>query len=488
MNGRIETEFTITAKNPMFLLPYYFLLYRSGDQRYLHAIALFFAMLFMTGCINSPVGLSSDKYFESHYCLAGSQSNKLTRAYRYKNPQPARIVPHRFVVTDTYTGKEFGIIVRGLVTHPSDKEVDEFTDMVMDASFFNARHVYLLKDSVIACSNGDVRAVVYILGQSNTSIDISTGETACEPLWYFMTQLSQIASGEAVLDDADSQCPAYDAMSILQNDAKVKEEGLWDPNGKWRTRLHRWKEMEANQKRDVRQLFQAEFDEAASRISGKAGPDGSKWDVDVAMTFELGKLLDYGVRAERQSEATHVLLNVLKNTTNTATRSMAVLGLVYVAGGDTANLLKELSVSADPVVEACKNYDLALLKGESPDPGTRGILGSASPQVRETAVDVLAQVAGKKALPVLIALLKGPELSVKQHAVTAIMRYGDSTDIPALVRIVKTGDLDARIYAASAMGSLVDANWQADEIGVKRALAWWEAHKDWPAFSGPSKE
>ena len=287
-------------------------------------------LLLANGCALTRTISRSPKLYDQYYCLAGSQTGTLTNPYQYKNPQPARTTPHRFVVQDKFTGREFGVILRGLKVSQEDPDIDRYTDTKLDSSFFHAGDIYLLKSSIENLPNGDIRAIGYVLGQSAVSHNLATGESETTPIWYHLPQFSCLYFGEAMLDQTDIDCPLYDAMQSAQNYAQHQGKGFWDPEQNWRDTLDRWTKHREKQRQDIEQFYLKEFNIAESLVRGIAKPEDLKPNIDYSMKMNLRKLVHYAQQAGYEAEASRILRDVIPGAKDQRTKALMIQSLVIL--------------------------------------------------------------------------------------------------------------------------------------------------------------
>mgnify|MGYP001354366929 CR=1 FL=1 len=305
-------------------------------------IAVAIVWIFSAGC-----ALQRTTFYNKHYCLAGSQSDTLTNPYQYKNPQPARTIPHRFVVQDKSTGREFGVILRGLKVSQEDPDIDKYTDTRIDSSFFHAGDIYLLKSSIENLPNGDIKAITYVLGQSAVGHNLATGESVVTPIWYHLPQFSRLYFGEAMLDETDAECPLYEAMQSAQSHAQHQEEGFWDPGQKWRDTLDRWNKHREKQRQDIEQFYLKEFGIAESLVRGIAKPEDLEPNIDYSTEMNLWKLVHYAQQAGYEAKASRILRDVIPGAKNQRTKALMIHSLLILHQVDVPGLLDDLSNQDD---------------------------------------------------------------------------------------------------------------------------------------------
>lgn len=158
---------------------------------------------------------------------------------------------------------------------------------------------------------------------------------------------------------------------------------------------------------------------------------------------------------------------------------------------------------------------LGLLKDPSSIPAIAPLLKNESPEIRAAAALILGQIQDRSAVPEILPLLDDADNGVRRSAVSALRLIGDPSVAPRMLKLFHDPDHTLRdmaaralgefkdrsmiprmgelieqpfpfdpldsphAFAALALGLLVEESWRYD---VAKARAWWDAHKDDPAF------
>lgn len=307
------------------------------------SISTLLLLFLANGCALPRAITRSFNLYARYYCLAGSQTDTLTNPYQYMNPQPARTTPHRFVVNDKSTGREFGVILRGLKISQEDPDIDRYTDTKLDSSFFHAGDIYLLKSSIENLPNGDIKAIAYVLGQSAVGHNLATGEYVTTPIWYHLPQFSCLYFGEAILDQTDTNCPLYKPMQSAQNYAQQQGQGFWDAEQKWRQTLIRWTNHREKQRKDIEQFNLREFNMAESLVRGIAKPEDLQPNIDYSMKMNLWKLVHYAQRVGCEEKASCILREVIPDTEDQNTKALMIQSFLILHQVDMPEFLGDES-------------------------------------------------------------------------------------------------------------------------------------------------
>ena len=427
-------------------------------------------LLFIAGC-TSPKKVFYDQYAYP----SASISNRLSKPYRYKTTHPVRRMPHRFVVFDQYTGREFGVILRGLKTNPKDPDVDKFTDMNLENSF-SGKKLYLLQDSIIKLPNGDLKAIVYIAGQSMIDKNLVTGEKVVTPLFYHIPQFEALYNGEAVFDETDTTCPLYKPMQTAQMYAKADCKGFWSKEKKWRDTLKSWITFEENEKKRVAQRRLKTFQEKEVLVKDRKPNSPCK------ISMNLSQLIDHAHYGGFEKKANKTLREVIQKTTVPEEKAMAILSLLCVPQPTTKKFLTQLENDSNQTVRASIVYAKMLFEDELNINKAQQLPGT-NVYVKKMAVKALTCKAGQKAIPVLIHLLKDDSYPVKTQILLSLGHLNDPSVVPY---IIESMEQDYPRMYTTAIGVMEDFSgeiWSQNLKGVQQIIAWWKKHKNDPIYN-----
>ncbi len=441
------------------------------SQYKLTSIALVYTAILVGGC-TSP----ENTFYDNYAYLSPSESDTLSKPYRYKNPQPVSAISHRFVVVDRYTGREFGVVLRGLKTSLGDSDADKFTDMNLKRSL-SGKDIYLLKDSVEELPNGDVKAIVYVIGQSAIGHDLTTGESSRTVLRYNLPQFICLYEGIAIFDEADTKHPLYEQMQYAQEHAKENNLGFWSGEQEWRNTLENWITFKEKQQKKREQFYPRVFHETEALVKDRRPNNDAK------ICSNLSNLIVYAQKGNLQREASVVLKEVIQKSSDPEERAMAILSLLCVAQQDTQQFIASLEDDQDQMVLECVEYAQMLLDDELNLDKVRHLPPSANSYVKSKAVLALTYTAGRESIPVLLEFLKEDGYPLKNQTLLCLGRLDDPTIASHVVEMMKVSYPKVYIAAIGLMEDFSGEIWSQDQNGVQQIFAWWEEHKDDPVFN-----